>query len=220
MKKASTFQDLESHIRKIRKEYHFGTLRRKDLQKNPWDQFASWFLQAVKKSASANVMVLATAAKGSVSTRCVLLKGFDEQGLLFHSNANSRKAAQIKANPRVSACFYWPELEKQVTVIGKAVQVPLSETKKYFMSRPRESQIAAWCSFQNKVLKNREALDGKFEKMKKKFEGGKIPIPPYWTGYRIKPEEFEFWQGRANRLNDRFRYRRAKGAWRIDRIEP
>lgn len=219
--KKQRFPDIEKQIRKIRKEYRFGTLLRKDLAADPWDQFARWFLDAVKKSDNnANVMTLATSAKNVTSARCVLLKGFDERGLLFHTNLNSVKAEQILENPQGAAVFYWPALERQVIATGRIHQIPVKEAKLYFKSRPRESQIAAWCSLQSRVLKNREELDSRFQQWSEKFKGKEVPFPAHWGGFRLKPVEFEFWQGRANRLNDRLRYRQAGKSWLIERIEP
>lgn len=215
------YQDLEKIIGEIRKEYHFGKLDREDLLANPFEQLARWFAEAVRhRDQKANVMVLATAGKKSISTRSVLLKGFDERGLTFYSNQKSRKAQELKENPRASVCFYWAELEKQVTVSGRVKKIGPKETEIYFRSRPREAQIATWCTEQCGVLQNRKVLDLKFERMKKKFEGREIPFNPNWKGFRLEPQEFEFWQGRANRLNDRFRYRRRAKRWLIERLEP
>ncbi len=221
MKNSGRYRNLDKLLRGIHRQYSFGKLSRKDLKPNPWDQFALWFQMAVKKSDPlANLMVLATASGRSITARGILLKGFDERGLLFHTNLKSRKTAQIKDNKKVSACFYWHTLEKQIIVTGKAVPVSRKEVEAYFRTRPRESQIGTWCSLQSRPLKNREELDSRFEAMKEKFAGGEIPCPPYWGGYRIQPEEFEFWQGRASRLNDRFRYLRSGKSWKIIRYEP
>ncbi len=221
MRSAKKISDLEIVFKKIRKEYHFRKLSRKDLPPNPWNQFPRWFGQAVShKDPNVNIMMLATSAKNVVTTRCVLLKGFDERGLLFHSNMGSKKIKQIEINPRASLCFYWPTMERQINVCGRVKKISREEAEKYFHSRPREARIAAWCSKQSGVLQNREELDQRFDQTKKKFEGRSIPCPPYWAGFRLLPEEFEFWQGRANRLNDRFRYRLARGVWRIERFEP
>lgn len=221
MKNSNKFRNIEKIIGQIRKEYHFGKLRRKDLAADPLDQFAAWFLEAVKHCGpKANVMILATAGGQTISARAVLLKGFDEKGFLFYTHGQSRKARQIRENPRAGACFYWPELERQVTVTGPVTLIPKNETEIYFHSRPREAQIAAWCSEQSQVIENREELDRRFEAMKKKFEGKEIPLSPHWRGYRLEPKEFEFWQGRANRLNDRFRYHLEKGRWLIERLQP
>lgn len=221
MHSGKNFEDLKTAFRKIRKEYHFGKLCREDLARNPWDQFADWFSQAVtRKDPNANIMVLATSANNLVTTRCVLLKGFDHRGLIFHSNTESRKVEQLQKNPKASVCFYWPTMERQVNILGRVKKISREGAEKYFHSRPREAQIAAWCSRQSRVLKNRGELDRRFEQMNKNFEGHEIPLPPYWAGFCLKPQAFEFWQGRASRLNDRFRYRPTKRAWVIERLEP
>ncbi len=221
MQSTKKFRDLETVFKKIRKEYHFGKLSRKELAPSPWDQFEDWFSQAVShKDPNANIMVLATSAKNFVSTRCVLLKGFNKSGLLFYSNTGSRKVKQLEINPRASLCFYWPAMERQVNIRGPVKKISREEAEIYFYSRPRKAQIAAWCSRQSGILKNREELDQRFDQMRKRFKGREIPLPPYWAGFRLKPEEFEFWQGRANRLNDRFRYRTIKGGWLMERLEP
>jgi pyridoxamine 5'-phosphate oxidase len=220
--KISKYRNLDKYIEKIRKEYHFGKLERKDLTRNPFDQLEHWLLQAIKrKDPKANVMVLATSsAKGKVSSRSVLLKGISEKGLLFYTHKNSLKARQLDENPQASVCFYWGGMERQVTVMGRVMKIPQKEAELYFRSRPREAQIAAWCTEQSRVIRSREELDRRFEAMKRKFAGREIPISPYWTGYCLKPGEFEFWQGRANRMNDRFRYRPKSGRWLIERLQP
>lgn len=206
---------------RLRKEYHFGRLDRKDLAKNPFKQFARWFNEAVKAGDErADVMVLATAGKNTVTTRSVLLKGFDERGVLFYSNTQSRKARQLRENPHSSVCFYWAALERQVAVSGEVRKIPQKEARIYFRSRPRGAQIASWCTEQSRVIRDRNELDRRFREMKKKFAGRPVPFNPYWGGFRLKPKEFEFWQGRANRLNDRFRYRLKSGRWVIERLEP
>ncbi len=221
MKNTERFKDLEKTAAKIRREYHFGKLSRKDLAPDPLDQFAHWFREAVKREdAKANIMVLATAGKKGVSSRSVLLKGLDERGFLFYTNTRSRKARDLRENPRASACFYWAELERQVLVTGRVKQIPGKEALIYFHSRPREAQIATWCTEQNRVIENREVLDRRFAEMKKKFVGREIPLHPHWAGFRLRPDEIEFWQGRANRLNDRFRYRLRASKWLLERLEP
>lgn len=217
----SKFQDLEKMLGDLRKDYRFGELCFEDLSPDPFDQFSRWLLEAIReKDAKADVMVLGTSADNRVSTRCVLLKGFSEKGLVFYTNTRSRKARQIARNPKASACFYWASLERQVTVMGPVKTVSRKEAEIYFQTRPPNAQIAAWCSEQSKVLKSREELERRFEEMKKKFEGIPVPFPEFWSGFRIQPNEFEFWQGRANRLNDRFRYQQTATGWRIERLSP
>lgn len=218
----SHFADVEKMMAGIRKEYHFGKLDRPDLDPDPFKQFYRWLKEAALKhgDAKANVMVLATEGKGRVSARCVLLKGFSSEGLVFYSHSESLKARQMRENPKVCACFYWPEIERQVSVSGRIKRLPKNEAEIYFHSRPREAQIAAWCTKQSRPAADRKMLDERFQKFSKKFEGKEIPISPFWAGFRIVPFEFEFWQGRANRLNDRFQYRRKAGRWRIVRLQP
>jgi len=208
-------------ISPLRKEYHFGKLDRQDLAGNPFKQFARWFNEAVKAGDErADVMILATAGKNTVSTRSVLLKGFDKRGFLFYSNTQSRKARELRENPRASVCFYWAALERQATLSGEVRKVPQKEARIYFRSRPRDAQIASWCTEQSRVIQGREELDRRFREMKKKFAGRPVPFNPRWGGFRLQPREFEFWQGRANRLNDRFRYRLQSGRWLIERLQP
>ena len=212
---------MEKLIGGIRKEYHFGKLDREDLVPNPFEQFARWFTEAIQhRDPKANVMVLATAGKKSISTRSVLLKGFDERGLAFYSHQKSRKARELRENPKASICFYWAMLERQVTANGRVKEINPRETEIYFRSRPRDAQIATWCTEQNRVLRSRKELDLKFEQVKKKFGDREVPLNPNWLGFRLEPQEFEFWQGRTNRLNDRFRYRRRERGWLIERLEP
>ena len=222
MKHLQKVSDIEKMMGMIRKEYHAGKLDRQDLLPDPFEQFARWLREAVKRhnDPKANVMVLATAAKGKVSSRCVLLKGLTQQGLLFYTHTLSLKARQLKANPEASVCFYWPKTERQVTVVGRVKRIPGRAAEIYFRSRPREAQICAWCTEQSKVIKSREALERRFRELSKKYEGREIPVSPNWAGFCLQPVEFEFWQGRANRLNDRFRYRLKTGRWTIERLQP
>ncbi len=222
MKPFGKYSDIEKKMGRIRKEYHFGKLDRQDLLRDPFDQFAGWLKEAVErhKDPKANVMILATAAKGKVSNRCVLLKGLTPQGLIFYTHTLSLKSRQLKENPAASACFYWPEMERQVTVAGRVKRIPAREAEIYFCSRPREAQIGAWCTKQSQSIENRQELERRFLELSKKYEGKEIPVSPYWAGFCLQPREFEFWQGRANRLNDRFRYRLKAGRWIIERLQP
>ena len=222
MKRSRKISGVEKMLGRIRKEYHFGQLDRQDLCPDPLDQFARWLKDAVERhqDAKANVMVLATAGKGKGSNRCVLLKDLTKQGFVFYTYTQSLKARQLKENPRASACFYWPETERQVTVAGRVRRIPRRKVEIYFRSRPREAQIAAWCTEQSQVIQSREELDCRFREWSRKFEGREIPLSPYWAGFCLEPSEFEFWQGRANRLNDRFRYRLKAGRWTLERLQP
>jgi pyridoxamine 5'-phosphate oxidase len=210
----------------IRRDYARAGLRRADLNANPIAQFQSWFEDAKtalkKKFLDVNAMTLATADKnGKPSARIVLLKGLDERGFIFYTNYQSRKGRELSQNPNAALTFFWAELERQVCVAGKIKKLSRAESEKYFQSRPRASQIAAWASGQSSVLKNREALEIKWSELEKKFPGEKIPLPPNWGGLVLRPERIEFWQGRPSRLHDRFQYSRQKNnSWKLERLAP
>ena len=207
----------------LREEYTRDGLSRANLDDDPFRQFERWFEQALNsEAATPNAMSLATVSPGGQpSQRTVLLKYFDEKGLVFFTNYESRKAREIAGNPRVSLLFYWPELERQVHIAGSTEQVSAGESLKYFMSRPRGSQIGAWVSNQSSAVGSRQLLLAKFEEMKRKFLNQEVPLPSFWGGYRVAPVSFEFWQGRPNRLHDRFLYSRQEGGgWGVERLAP
>ncbi len=210
-------------ISHFRREYLQGGLNRSDLEPDPVNQFATWFEQARKTNiADPTAMVLATVdEKGRPSQRTVLLKYFDEQGFVFFTNYGSRKAAEIAGNHHVSLLFVWLELDRQVMINGTAEKISAADSARYFISRPRDSQVAAWVSSQSHQLSSRLALMQKFAEMKKKFADGQIPLPSFWGGYRVVPAEIEFWQGRESRLHDRFMYRgKDSRSWSIERLSP
>jgi len=169
-----------------------------------------------------NAMTLATVDKeGRPSARIVLLKGLDQRGFLFFTNYNSRKGCELEGNPQAALVFYWPELERQVTVAGEVCKVPPAESDSYFASRPRGSRIAAWASDQSEVVKDRAALEAKWKTFEERFPTEVVPRPPHWGGYVLNPGRVEFWQGRPNRLHDRFRYTRsADRSWKLERLSP
>lgn len=194
-----------------------------DLDPDPFAQFAKWFEEA--KAAIKDLpegMMLATAShEGEVSVRAVLLKGFDQHGFVFFTNYNSRKGAQIHDNPRAALAFWWPSMERQVRIEGAICRTTEEESDAYFSSRPRGSQIGAWASEQGKVIAGRGDLDARFEELSATYRDRPIPRPPHWGGYRVIPILFEFWQGRADRLHDRFAYRlRDAKDWIIERLSP
>lgn len=207
----------------IRREYLLGGLNRADLHDNPIQQFETWLEQAVTSQIpDPTAMVLATvSAEGQPDQRIVLLKKLSAQGFVFFTNYQSKKARDITANPRVSLHFPWHTMERQVRVSGRAEKVSLAESLKYFNSRPYGSQIAAWASPQSSTISARAVLEQQFSSIKAKFSEGKVPLPDFWGGLRVVPERLEFWQGGANRLHDRFEYRRLEtGQWQIDRLAP
>jgi pyridoxamine 5'-phosphate oxidase len=164
-------------------------------------------------------MSLAT-SDDSIGIRTVLLKYFDEKGFVFYTNYESKKSKQMQKNPQAAILFPWLALERQVKIIGKVEKISKLESLKYFSSRPKGSQIGAWASEQSSRISSRSILIEQFESMKKKFSNGEIPLPEFWGGYRVIPQSIEFWQGRANRLHDRFIYEREEGEWTISRLSP
>ena len=206
-----------------RTEYDAGPLSEADLKADPFAQFALWFDQACQAGVlEPNAMTLATAtAQGRPLVRTVLLKSYDQHGFVYFTNLESRKARHIAENSFVSILFPWLLLHRQVIIVGAAERVSTAESLAYFLTRPRGSQLGAWVSPQSSAITSRSLLEAKWEEMKRKFAGGEIPLPSWWGGYRVVPEEMEFWQGRPNRLHDRFLYTRAgAGAWTVQRLAP
>ncbi len=210
-------------ISEYRRDYMSKGLSRSELKTNPVDQFELWFRQADEAGVvDANAFSLATAsADASPSIRTVLLKLFDHQGFVFFTNYGSRKAREIEANARVAALFPWLALNRQVKIEGRAQRIATHESLRYFSTRPRGSQLGAWCSNQSEIISSRQFLEAKFMEMKQKFKDGEVPIPSFWGGYRIVPDLMEFWQGRESRLHDRFQFRRQEDdSWTLDRLAP
>jgi pyridoxamine 5'-phosphate oxidase len=207
----------------LRREYETEGLRRADLHPDPIEQFATWFSTAVNSGLpDANAIALATATPdGKPSVRIVLLKGFDQGGFVFFTNYQSDKGRELVANSQAAFVIYWVQLERQIRVAGRVEKTSRAESQVYFHSRPRGSQLGAWVSHQSEVIDARRILEARLAEMTERFAGVEIELPPHWGGYRIVPEALEFWQGRANRLHDRFRYtRQPDGSWTIDRLAP
>ena len=210
-------------ISDFRRDYLAGGLHRKDLAESPIDQFSTWLKQAVDAEIlEPNAMTLATAnAQGRPTQRTVLLKKFDHEGFVFFTNYGSKKSKQIGENPHVSLLFPWLPLERQVIVTGTASKISAAETLKYFVTRPLESQLGAWASTQSGVISSRQMLLSKLAEVKQKFKDGKVPVPSFWGGYRVRPETVEFWQGGSGRLHDRFLYsREGDDRWSHERLMP
>jgi len=198
-------------------------LDRDDLDGDPVVQFEDWFRYACETvPMDPNAVSIATVdSQNRPSSRTVLLKYFDENGFVFFTNFESKKAEHIEANPNVALLFFWSDAARQVKIRGTAEKIPASETLKYFMSRPRGSQIGAWVSAQSSVISSRSLLESKFQEIKKKFRDKEVPLPSFWGGYRVVPNQVEFWQGRRNRLHDRFQYTKQNdGSWTIERLAP
>ena len=211
-------------IANIRRQYGINELHEKDLADHPVDQFKVWLGHAIdsKLFKDPTAMTVATVdSTGMPSQRVVLLKNYDHMGFVFYTNLESNKAQQLSENPNICIHFPWLELERQVIVRGKVKKLSLAENTEYFLSRPHDSQLAAWASEQSKAIATRKLLAQAFSQMKHKFSEGKVPLPGFWGGYRIEPETVEFWQGRDNRLHDRFLYKKESGTkWAINRLQP
>ena len=233
-------------IADIRRDYRLTGLRRADLDPDPMVQFRRWFDDATGARAAGhvrkffvrlykslfllgnteqldlNAMTLATVDRtGHPSARVVLLKGIDARGFVFYTNYNSRKGQELAGNPEAALVFYWADLERQVTVAGTVEQLPAAESDAYFKSRPRGSQIAAWASNQSQSVADRNTLEQNWQQFERRYAGPEVPRPPHWGGYVLAPRRVEFWQGRPNRLHDRFCYsRRQDGTWSLERLSP
>jgi pyridoxamine 5'-phosphate oxidase len=210
-------------IADIRREYNQGELHREDLDNDPIQQFDQWFKQARESDIKdPSAMSLATADRsGEVSVRTVLLKIYDHQGFVFFTNYESAKARQIGENPKVALLFPWLNQDRQVKIRGHASRISSAESLKYFVTRPRGSQLGAWVSQQSSVISSRTLLLAKLQEIKQRFADGDISLPEFWGGYRVEPYSIEFWQGQPDRLHDRFRYlKQADNSWVIERLAP
>ena len=230
----------------VRREYSFGGLNRQDLADDPFTQFNQWFEQASGARGGSwlrrvgialfklwhailghtpvdvNAMILATVDKdGQPSARNVLLKGADKRGFIFFTNYDSRKGHDLAENPNASLVFYWADLERQVCVAGTVTKLPRAESEAYFKTRPKGSRLAAWASNQSAVVSSRAVLEESWKQLAAEYPGDDVPLPPNWGGYVLSPWRMEFWQGRPNRLHDRFRYSRTPdNRWVLERLAP
>jgi len=233
-------------IADVRREYNLTGLRRSDLDADPIGQFKKWFDQASGARASGRIrklciklykallmasgaetmdltaMTLATADKqGRPSARTVLLKGVDQRGFIFYTNYDSRKGQELAQNQQAALVFYWSDQERQVCISGEVSKLPAAESDAYFKSRPRGSQLGAWASEQSAAVHDRAVLEERWKQVEAQYQGQEVPRPPFWGGYLLSPTRVEFWQGRPNRLHDRFRYtRKPDKTWLIERLSP
>ncbi len=206
----------------IRTDYRLASLDESDVDVDPIVQFTRWFDEAVNAEVrEPNAMCLATATPDAYpSARIVLLKAVDARGFVFFTDYRSRKGQELSDNPAASLCFFWPELERQVRIGGAVQRVSRAESADYFQSRPLSSRIGAWTSFQSSTLPSRATLEAALAENEARFAGTDVPLPEHWGGFRIVPEEIEFWQGRESRLHDRIVFRRAAGVWTTRRLSP
>jgi len=209
------------NIADLRREYMLGGLPEASAERDPLVQFERWMQEAIDANLPLpNAMTLATvSAQGTPDARAVLLKGIDGGGFVFYTNYLSRKGQQLESKPAGCLMFLWSAIERQVRIEGSVERVAGSESDAYFASRPLGARLAAWASAQSERVADRAALERSLEQMKARH-GDKPPRPPHWGGYRLTPVAIEFWQGRENRLHDRLLYRRASGAWTIERLAP
>lgn len=215
--------DSHPSLADIRREYSLQGLSREDLHENPLLQFERWLQDAIDaKLPDPTAMTVATVdSKGQPSQRIVLLKDMDDKGFVFYTNLESRKAKELADNPNICLHFPWHFIERQVRVNGRVEKLSTLEVSKYFLSRPKESQLAAWASAQSRPISTRKMLLAKFQEVKNKFADGDVTLPAFWGGYRVIPHEIEFWQGGEHRLHDRFEYRKDSDSnWSISRLMP
>jgi pyridoxamine 5'-phosphate oxidase len=206
----------------IRKKISLTEIDEKTISHDPYEQFGLWLKDASESGLiEHNAMIIATSDRAGIpSVRTVLLKSFDKQGFVFFTNYTSKKANDLLENHYISALFLWKEISRQIRITGTVQKVSQEESEAYFRSRPVESQLGAWASKQSDVIPNREHLIQSLEKYRERFVGKEIPLPPFWGGYRLNPTEFEFWQGRDNRLHDRICYTQKVWGWHTFRLSP
>ncbi|MEW6361431.1 MAG: pyridoxamine 5'-phosphate oxidase [Pyrinomonadaceae bacterium] len=206
----------------MRQEYSSRRLSRSNVSPDPFEQFSAWFDEAVAAEISEpNAMLLGTSGPDCrPSGRIVLLKGFSPAGFVFFTNYESRKGRDLSANPYCFLHFFWRELERQVIISGRAERVSPEESDEYFASRPYESRIGAWASKQSDAISSRSELEERFAEFKRLYPGPDVPRPPFWGGFRVVPDRFEFWQGRPNRLHDRLEYSLKGSEWLLTRLSP
>ncbi|MEY3400544.1 MAG: pyridoxamine 5-phosphate oxidase [Cyanobacteriota bacterium] len=214
---------IDKSIADLRKDYTLKDLNENEIDKNPFIQFKIWFNQSVAAQLpEPNAMTLATCTPdGKPSARMVLLKDIDERGFVLFTNYKSQKGQEISVNPQAALVFWWAELERQVRIVGTVEKISSAQSDSYFEVRPPFSRLGAWASNQSEVIANRDVLEAQLIEFQRQYENQEVPRPPHWGGFRVIPQEIEFWQGRSSRLHDRLRYTLVdNGNWKIERLSP
>lgn len=214
---------IDKSIADLRKDYTLKDLNENEIDKNPFIQFKIWFNQSVAAQLpEPNAMTLATCTTdGKPSARMVLLKDIDERGFVLFTNYKSQKGQEISVNPQAALVFWWAELERQVRIVGTVEKISSAQSDSYFEVRPPFSRLGAWASNQSEVIANRDVLEAQLIEFQRQYENQEVPRPPHWGGFRVIPQEIEFWQGRSSRLHDRLRYTLIdNGNWKIERLSP
>jgi len=213
--------DFKNKIKHLREDFNKHKLNFNNLPEHPVSLFSKWMEQALEKNDEANAFVLSTVSdKNTPSSRVLLLRDFDTKGFTFFTNYKSIKANDIENNNNVALNFYWPKFQRQVRIVGLAEKISDLDSDKYFISRPRESQIGAWVSQQSSVIPLDTDFENNMVNMESKFKGKKVERPLNWGGYKVMPKSVEFWQGRPSRLHDRVKYTISKNNWKLDRLAP
>ena len=214
--------DLSQQISQLRRDYVSQPFDESHVAADPFEQFKHWFEEAMQaEQPDVEAMTLSTSTNnGRISSRIVLLKGFDARGFVFFTNYESRKSRELMENPQAALTFYWHTLNRQVRIEGRIEKVSRQESEEYFQTRPRGSQIGAWASPQSDEIVKREILEQRVAEIEARFAEGEIPCPPFWGGWRLEPDHIEFWQGRESRLHDRIVYIKQNDAWKIVRLAP
>ncbi len=214
---------MKDKLSAMRESYDHSVLRRNMLEEDPIQQFSKWMLEAIEgKVEEPNAMILSTSTPdGMPSSRTVLLKGIEDDSLIFYTNYGSKKSEQLEANPQASLLFFWMAHHRQIRIEGTVQRVDRETSVEYFQSRPKGSQIGAWASNQSEHVENREALEKRVAALEEKYaDVDVLPCPENWGGYALQPDLFEFWQGRMDRVHDRFQYVKTEEGWKIDRLQP
>lgn len=213
---------LKRYISDLRRDYQLGGIDEKNTEASPFDQFKKWFDEALQSGIlEPNAATLCTIGLDAYPNgRILLLKNFDKNGFVFYTNYQSAKGEELEKNPKAAMVFFWDKLERQVRIVGDIEKISREESKEYFDSRPIKNRIGAWASEQSKPLSSRFRLIRKFLAIASQYPSGNVPLPEFWGGYRLKPKEIEFWQGRQSRLHDRIKYTLLGNDWQKTRLNP